>query len=204
MSPRRPEPPADRPGQEADPESVVRAIVLRRLSSAPRTRAELEKDLARRGADPGVAERVLDRFEEVGLIDDRTYAQMWVESRHRTKALARSVLRRELTDRGVDRESVDEALVQIDDDSEWRRAREFAHRRVRLRAGEPPAKAMQRLAGQLARKGYPAHMCFVVARETLAAIAEQGEHDVVDQVDAGRIVDDLPEDEQPVQDDRVG
>lgn len=204
MPPRRPEPPADRPGQEADPESVVRALVLRRLSSAPRTRAELEKDLAKRGADPVVAQQVLDRFEEVGLIDDRTYAQMWVESRHRTKALARSSLRRELIDRGVDRASVDEALVQIDDDSEWQRAREFAHRRVRLRAGEPPAKTMQRLAGQLARKGYPANMCFVVARETLGAIAEQGEHDVVHQVGTGVIIDDLPEDEQPVQDQRIG
>ena len=204
MSPRRPEPPADRPGQDADPESVVRAIVLRRLSSAPRTRAELEKDLAKRGADLGVAQRVLDRFEEVGLIDDHTYAQMWVESRHRTKALARSVLRRELTDRGVDRESVDEALGRIDDESEWHRAREYARGRVRVRPGEPPAKAMQRLAGQLARKGYPAGMCFVVARETLGAITEQGEQDVVDEVDAGLIVDDFPEDEQPVQDHRVG
>lgn len=198
MSPRRPEPPADIPGQDADPESVVRSIVLRRLSSAPRTRAELEKDLAERGADSGVAERVLDRFEEVGLIDDHTYAQMWVESRHRTKALARSVLRRELTDRGVDSESVDEALGQIDDEAEWQRAREFAEAKFRLRAGEDPAKALRRLAGQLARKGYSPGVCFAVAKEALAAVAEQGEKDVVDEIDAGVVVDHFAAEQESV------
>lgn len=201
MSPHRPEPPVDRPGPDAE---TIRAIVLRRLSTGPRTRAELDKDLAKRGADPVACEQVLDRFEEVGLVDDRAYAQMWVESRHRSKGLARSVLRRELTDRGVERDFVDEALGQIDDESEWQRAREFARGKARLRSGEPPAKAMQRLAGQLARKGYPASLCFLVARETLGAITEQGEEHVVDQMDAGLIIDDFPEDEQSMQDHRIG
>ena len=143
----------------------MRTILLRRLSSAPRTRGELEKDLARRGADPEIAARVLDRFEEVGLIDDDAFARMWVESRHRSKALARSALKRELSDRGLDRESIDEAVAQIDDEAEWQRARDFAAAKFRVRHGEDQLKAMNRLAGQLARKGYPASMCFTVARE---------------------------------------
>ena len=160
------EPPPDRQGVDADPEQVVRTILLRRLSSAPRTRGELERDLARRGADPDVSSSVLDRFEEVGLIDDDAFARMWVESRHRSKALARSALKRELSDRGLDRESIEEAISQIDDDAEWQRARDFAAAKFRVRQGEDPLKAMNRLAGQLARKGYPAGMCFAVARET--------------------------------------
>ena len=192
------EPPADRPIEDVDPEQVVRTIVLRRLSSAPRTRGELEKDLARRGADPDIAAAVLDRFEEVGLIDDRFYAQLWVESRHRSKALARSVLRRELTDRGVDRESVDEAIAQIDDEQEWQRARDFAASKFRFRVGEDRMKAMNRLSGQLARKGYPANVCFTVAREVSAGVAEQGEYDVVDQMDAGVVVDDFTEHQESV------
>ncbi|MEY2990357.1 MAG: hypothetical protein RLZZ163_1273 [Actinomycetota bacterium] len=177
---------------------MVRTVVLRRLSHAPRTRGELEKDLARRGADPTIASSVLDRFEEVGLVDDEAYARMWVESRHRSKALARSALRRELVDRGVDREAVDDAIAQIDDDAEWQRAREFAARKFRVRPGEDPRAAMNRLAGQLARKGYPANVCFTVARECSAAIAEQGQDDVVDQVDAGWIVDDFTEEQESV------
>lgn len=198
MSRRRPEPPRDRSGEEADPASVVRAIVLRRLSSAPRTRSELESDLARRGADPDVYTAVLDRFQEVGLIDDASFAHAWVESRHRSKALARSVLRRELTQRGIEREVVDEAVESIDDEDEWQRARDFASRKFRVRSGEDPLKAINRLAGQLARKGYPANVCFTVAREVSAAVAEQGQQDVIDQIDAGVIVDSFAAEQESV------
>lgn len=194
----RAEPPADRPIEDVDPEQVVRTILLRRLSHAPRTRGELEKDLARRGADPVIASAVLDRFEEVGLIDDEAYARMWVESRHRSKALARSALRRELTDRGVDREFVDDAIAQIDDEAEWERAREFAARKFRVRPGEDPRAAMNRLAGQLARKGYPANVCFAVAREVSAGVAQEWEHDVIDEMDASVVVDDFTEEQESV------
>ncbi len=196
MSRRRREPPADRPEEAADPESVVRSILLRRLSAAPRTRAELEKDLAQRGADPRVSAAVLDRFEEVGLIDDEAFASMWVESRHRGKALARSVLRQELRHRGIDSETIDAAVERIDDDDEWTRAREFARSKVRIKPGEDPRKALQRLAGQLARKGYPGGMCYSVAREALGAALEQRNEDSVDESSAGLLVDDLAADEE--------
>jgi regulatory protein len=190
--------PSDQPIDAVDPEQVVRTILLRRLSAAPRTRADLERDLARRGTDPQIAAAVLDRFEEVGLVDDQAFARMWVESRHRNKGLARSMLRRELTDRGVDRASVDEAIAQIDDEAEWQRAREFARTKFRIRPGDDHVKAMNRLAGQLARKGYPPSVCFAVAREVSAAVAEQGEYHVVYEMDAGVVVDDLTEDQQSV------
>ncbi len=184
--------------EEADPEQVVRTIVLRRLSSAPQTRVQLERDLAKRGADPDISRAVLDRFEEVGLVDDDAYARMWVESRHRSKALSRSMLRRELTERGIDREAADLAVGQIDDETEWQRAREFAEAKFRLRAGEDPAKALRRLAGQLARKGYSPGVCFAVAKEALAAVAEQGEQDVIDEFDAGVVVDHLTAEQESV------
>ena len=199
MSPRRPEPPADRPCEDStDPETAVRAILLRRLSHSPRTRAELEKDLARRGADPEVSAQVLDRFEEVGLIDDASYARMWVESRHRGKALARSVLKQELRQRGVDAEFIDDAIEHIDDDAEYQRAREFAERKARVKPGEDPAKAMSRLAGQLARKGYPAGVCFSVSKEVLGPLLQQWQDHVVDEVDTSVVVDNFPEHQESV------
>jgi regulatory protein len=183
---------------EADPEQVARTIVLRRLALAPRTRSDLAKDLAKRGIPDDVIGPVLDRFEELGYIDDEAYAHMWVESRRRNKALARSVLKRELTDHGIDRELVDAAIAQIDDDAEWQRAREFALSKFRVRQGEEPHKAIQRLASQLGRKGYPAYMCFAVAREASAAVAEQREHHGIDQVDAGLIVNDFAAEQESV------
>ncbi len=182
-------------GPDADPEQVARTIVLRRLESAPRTRAELAQTLAARGVPVEVGDRVLDRFTEVGLIDDAAFASLWVESRHRGKALARSVLRQELRRRGVDPEIIDDAVEAIDDDDEWVRAREFARRKARIKAGEDPRKAVQRLAGQLARKGYPARLCFAVAREALSGALEQRHDDAIDELGAGVVIGDFTVDE---------
>lgn len=198
MSHRQPEPPSDRPQETADPESVVRTILLRRLSAAPRTRAELEKDLLKRGADPQVSAVVLDRFEEVGLIDDAAFASMWVESRHRGKALARSVLRQELRQRGIESDLIDDAVETIGDDDEWARARQFAASKARVKPGEDPRKATQRLASQLARKGYPGNVCFAVAREALVALLEQRDDDLIDECSAGAVVDHFPVDQESV------
>lgn len=183
---------------ESDPGQVAQTIVLRRLAVAPRTRSDLAKDLVKRDIPADVIASVLDRFEELGYIDDEAYAHMWVESRRRSKALARSVLKRELTDRGIDRELIEAAIAQIDDDAEWQRAREFALSKFRVRQGEEPRKAIKRLASQLGRKGYPANVCFAVAREASAAIAEQGQQHGIDEVDAGLVVNDFAAEQESV------
>jgi regulatory protein len=183
---------------DADPEQVARTILLRKLTAAPRTRAQLRDDLVGRGIPEDVADRVLDRFTDVGLIDDGAYARLWVESRHRGKALARSVLKQELRRRGVDAETIDVAIEQIDDDAEYQRALEFASRKARVKAGEDSAKALSRLAGQLARKGYPAGVCFSVSKEVLGPLLEERQDHIVDEVDAGVVVDHFAEHQESV------
>ncbi|MDD9204853.1 regulatory protein RecX, partial [Georgenia sp. 10Sc9-8] len=61
---------------EPDPEQVARTIALRQLSAAPRSRAQLADAMARKDVPEAVAEAVLDRFTEVGLVDDAAYAEM--------------------------------------------------------------------------------------------------------------------------------
>ncbi|MBA3250380.1 MAG: regulatory protein RecX, partial [Geodermatophilaceae bacterium] len=75
----------DAPG---DPESTARIICLRLLTLAPRTRAQLAQALERRGVPPAASEAVLDRFDEVGLIDDAAFSRAWVASRHAGRGLA--------------------------------------------------------------------------------------------------------------------
>jgi regulatory protein len=102
--------------RESEPESVARAIALRMLSGAPRSRAELAAAMARKDVPTEVAETVLDRFTEVGLIDDAEYAQMVVRTRHGERGLARRAIGVELRRRGVDDEVAAEALADIHDD----------------------------------------------------------------------------------------
>ena len=74
--------------------------------------------LRERQVPDDVAERVLDRFEEVGLVDDRLFARMWVESRQAGRGLSARALRAELHARGVTGEVADEALDRVSRDDE--------------------------------------------------------------------------------------
>jgi regulatory protein len=157
---------------EPDPESVARTIALRQLAAAPRTRAQLRDTLARRNVPDDVAERVLDRFEEVSLLDDAEYARMWVESRQAGRGLARRALAEELRQRGVPPERAGDALDRIDPDVEVETARSLVARRLPAGRGLNRDARARRLAGMLARKGYSSGTALRVVREALAAEGE--------------------------------
>jgi regulatory protein len=156
--------PADR-APDADPEAVARAIALRQLTAAPRTRAQLEEAMSRRGVPDAVAGAVLDRFEEVRLVDDGEFARQWVETRHTGRGLARRALSHELRQRGVADETLQEAVDVIGEEEELEAARALVRRRLASLAGDDPMRRTRRLAGMLARKGYGAEIAFRAIRE---------------------------------------
>jgi regulatory protein len=165
---------------EADPEGVARTILLDALTGQARTRRELADKLAKREVPDDVATELLDRFTDVGLIDDAAFASAWVESRHRSRGLAPRALAQELRRKGVDDEEAKAALEQIDEDDQRAAARALVDRKMRSMRGLEPQVATRRLAGMLARKGYGAGLAFSVVRE---ALAEDDEVDVTDLVD---------------------
>ncbi|MFY9330777.1 MAG: regulatory protein RecX [Candidatus Nanopelagicales bacterium] len=153
---------------DADPVAVARTIALRRLEAAPRTRFELTKTLRERHVPEEAIVEVLDRFEEVGLIDDTAFAHGWVESRHRGRGLGRRALAQELQRKGIPQELIIEATSQLCDEDERERARQLAMAKLRVLANVADDVAVRRLAGQLARRGYAPGMAFDVAREVVA------------------------------------
>ncbi|MCW2613677.1 MAG: Regulatory protein RecX [Frankiales bacterium] len=163
------------PAPPADPVDAARQICLNQLEHAPRTRAELGAVLRRKGIEDDVAEQVLSRFAEVGMIDDALFAQMWVTSRHRGKGLARRALSQELRRKGVDDDAVAEAVATLDPEVELATARALVDRRLRTTTGLTTDARVRRLAGMLARKGYPAGVAFRVVKEALAAEGVEAE-----------------------------
>lgn len=155
-----------------DPAERARAICLRLLTGTPRTRKQLADALHKREIPEGVADEVLSRFEEVGLINDGAFADAWVESRHHGRGLARRALARELRTKGVDSTLIDEAVSQVDAEQEETTARELVARKLRSTRGLDRDKRLRRLAGMLARKGYPEGMALRVVRQ---ALEEEGE-----------------------------
>lgn len=157
----------------ADPHSTARTILLDKLSGQPRTRAELADLLAEREIPDEVADEVLDRFTEVGLIDDAAFANAWVESRHRGRGLGKRALAQELRRRGVDDELARDAVDEIEPDQEEATARALVRKKLRSMRSLERQVAMRRLIGMLARKGYSGALAMTVVKQELAASDEE-------------------------------
>ena len=162
-----PDPVAEVP--DADPESVARKILLDQLTGQARSRKELSDKLAAKNVPTEIATRLLDRFEEVGLVDDDAFARSWVASRQPGKGLARRALAQELCRKGIDDEVAREALDEIDPADEEVAARALVRRKLRSLSRVDDTTATRRLVGMLARKGYGSGLAFAVVREELAA-----------------------------------
>ncbi|MHA7181673.1 regulatory protein RecX [Arthrobacter sp. MDB2-24] len=157
--------------------SEARSILLRQLALGARSRHQLARKLADREIPAAVAAALLDRFEEVQLIDDAEFARMWVRTRTAAKALSRSSLRRELADKGIDPDLAEDALLQVSDEDEHAQARDVVRRK--LRGSADPAdravrdKEVRRLVGILARKGYSPGTAFSIVKDVLAEAEAQ-------------------------------
>jgi regulatory protein len=167
------------PGEDdlGDPEAVARAICLRALTGTAKTRKQLADLLAKRGVPEEAATAVLERFTEVGLIDDAAFARAWVSSRQAGRGLARRALRAELQNKGVDRDVAAAALEEVDPQDEWDGARRLVARRLPSMQRLDRQTAERRLVGMLARKGYGGGLAGYVVREALDALPREDDED---------------------------
>lgn len=177
------EKPAEKkPRSREEQGTAARDQCIRLLAARPRTRSELQTALVKRGYDEDVIAEILDRYSDVGIIDDEAFARAWVTSRHHSKGLAKRALAGELRRKGVSDDDLGAALEQVDDDSEVETARALVERRLRVERRRPvsddaeearkaEAALIRKLVGMLARKGYSSGLAFRVVKE---AIADEG------------------------------
>jgi regulatory protein len=124
--------------------------------------------LARRGVPTQPAERVLDRFGEVGLIDDAALASAVAGAAHRERGLARRAVADRLRRRGIEEDHVRFAVSAIDADSERAQAERLVRKRLPALASVDPQARARRLVAMLARKGYAAGIAYDVVRQVLS------------------------------------
>jgi regulatory protein len=151
----RPEPPAaewELSAEHQELAQTAREVALRRLSHSPQTRAQLVTALAGKEIPEDIAVAVLDRFEEVGLIDDQAYVEMFLDSCRVTPGRSRRWISHRLVSKGVDRDLAQEAVQQISDDEELASAVALLRRKGR---GDPAdRKEVNRRYALLARRGF--------------------------------------------------
>ncbi|SDT34586.1 regulatory protein RecX [Microlunatus soli] len=141
-------------GSDAEPESAAREIVLRKLTAQARSRSELAKALAQKDVPDDAASAVLDRMEDVGLVDDAAFAETWVRNRQERRYLSKRALRQELMRKGVQRDDIDNALAQVEPDDEYEAATALAQKKARAMSGLDREVKYRRLAGALGRRGF--------------------------------------------------
>ncbi|HET7387548.1 MAG TPA: regulatory protein RecX [Nocardioidaceae bacterium] len=161
---------------------MARKILLDQLTGQARSRAELATKLARKNVPDHIAEALLARFEEVGLVDDEAFARAWVQSRQTGKGLAPRALAQELRRKGVADETARAALDEVSPEDQEQAARALVRKRLRTAAKLDRATAMRRLTGMLARKGYSSGLAWRVVRDELEATSEE---DTIDRFSGG-------------------
>ncbi|MEJ2733459.1 MAG: RecX family transcriptional regulator [Anaerolineae bacterium] len=128
------------------------------LSYRPRSRAEVETYLQKRGFPEAQAEAIIERLEGAGLLDDAAFAQFWVENRERFRPRGPRALRHELWSKGISDDIIEQALALVDvSDGAYRSASKKARRMRQL----DRQTFVRKIVEYLARRGFD----YEVARE---------------------------------------
>ena len=123
---------------------------LRLMSSRPRSESEVNVRLSRRFSQAQVQDAIAT-LKAQGLLDDRSFATSWRNSREQHKPRGASGLRWELHRLGVAREVVDEALEGLDEEAgAYQAASKIA---FKLDPSDQPA-FKKRLVAHLRRRGF--------------------------------------------------
>lgn len=134
--------------QDAARRSGLKAKAIELLMRKPQSRRELGRKLLEWEASQEEAEGICDRMEELGYLNEAEYAGRIV--RHYTaKGFGERKLRDELYRRGIPRELWEEALSQIEDNSQAIDA--FLEKKLK---GDHDPKAVKRASDALARRGF--------------------------------------------------
>lgn len=149
-------------------EERARNIVLKLLERGPKSSFELAQALEKHEIPLEIAQLVIERFSEVELIDDEAYAQQVVDASRRTKGLARSMVKRKLADKGLDKQIIDSVAAEITDEDELAVAIDLATKRLGQLSRLEPEVRNRRLVGFLQRRGFGSSIVFAAIREAEA------------------------------------
>ncbi|NLT73843.1 MAG: regulatory protein RecX [Chloroflexi bacterium] len=128
------------------------------LSYRPRSTDEMRRYLAKRALESDAIDQVLERLKRARLVDDRAFADFWVDNRESFRPKGAWALRAELREKGIATPVIEAALEDLDEQASAARAAERAARRY---ARYDREVFTRRLIGYLQRRGFP----YGVARE---------------------------------------
>ena len=138
--------------QQDDAREVAFQNALLMISYRPRSVREVQKKLKEKGFDETVVGMVIERLKEGGLVEDKGFAQAWIENRTVFRPRSRKLMTLELRQKGVPDEVVQEALVESVDDEvlAYQAAIQYSRRLKKLEWLD----FRKKLSAYLARRGF--------------------------------------------------
>ena len=118
------------------------------------TKSEMEQRLAREGFSEAVVETAMEELIDSGHIRDRKYAENWIVRRQKSNPRGKTLLKHELLDKGVDRQTAEQVVAQVEMTDETTLALQIAQKRMKQYQRLPVEVAKRRLHGFLARRGF--------------------------------------------------
>jgi len=153
--------------EEAEQQAVDRA--LNYLSFRPRSREEVRRYLRRKETPPEIIEAALARLDRLDFVNDRAFAEFWIETRGQFNPRGAHALKNELRMKGVEREVVDEL---VDDEQDEERALRAGRKKAMSLVNVPNmdyARFRNRLGPFLQRRGFG----YEVTTRTVRALWEE-------------------------------
>jgi regulatory protein len=122
------------------------------LSYRARSEKEIRQNLKKHDYSEAAVEHTMTRLRENRLANDNEFAQAWVENRNTFRPRSRRALTMELRQKGLDEETVKNAVADLDEDA---LAYETARKRAPRLTGLEWSEFRKKLSEYLARRGFP-------------------------------------------------
>ncbi len=137
-------------------------LAVRYLGNREHSQKEIIEKLSRKEFSEEIINKTLKRLDELGLIDDRSFAVNYVGSRLRRKSCGHFKLKHELLQKGVEEEVVNAVLADFDNSS---LCLEAALKKLPFIKGDKQQKH-RKLYAFLTNRGFDSH----TIRETLEEV----------------------------------
>jgi len=122
------------------------------LSYRARSEKEIRQNLLKHEIPEAVIEQTLERLRQSGLVNDNQFARVWVENRNTFHPRSRRALTMELRQKGLDDETVQAAVSDVDENA---LAYESANKRAGRFKDLERGGFRKKLSEYLARRGFP-------------------------------------------------
>jgi regulatory protein len=137
----------------AETKRKARESAIRLINYRDRSVSEIRRRLIGDDFPEEIVEEVTDQLSRTGLLNDEKFSRDWIKARSASKPMGKARLAWELRSKGVDASTVDQALEELDDETEYDLALSAAARKLRkMDCADPLTK--NRLSSFLRRRGF--------------------------------------------------